>query len=120
MTSKVAKTIKDCVAGGRAELTLLIAKAYAPIPVKICSSCWSKNCQDWCNKKDFVNKMNYFFIAGDNKEGLINVRITPWFEGDGSKVKENHIYKITGEVQEYKGKLDLIAEEIEVITPAVA
>jgi len=50
-------------------------------------------------KLEVETEMNIvFFRAGDRKEGLINVRITPWFEGDGSLVKEDHPYKITGKV----------------------
>jgi len=116
----VANSIDECKAGGRAELILYIVKVYAPKPVRVCSKCWSKKCKDWCGKEDYVNKMNYFFIAGDRKNGLINVRIPPWFDGDGSIVKEEYPYKISGKIGEYEGKLDLIAEKIEVKKVAIA
>ena len=116
----VAKYITECIPGGSAELVLFIVKAYQPIPVKICLDCSSKQCREYCGKENYADRKNYFFKAGDKKKGLINLRIPPWYDGDGSQVREEHAYRVRGKIQEYNGQLDLIAREIEEVPLAVA
>jgi|GEM_PF-6223841 len=108
----VASTINECIEGGRAKIKVFIAKAYKPKVVKICAKCHSKKCKDDCREEDYQDKNTYAFQAGDTKNGLIMLRTPPWFEGDGSTIKEDHIYTVSGKVGVYKEKYDITIEEI--------
>lgn len=112
--NNIAKTISDCAEGGKAELELLIAKAYKPYTVKVCSKCWCKICKEQCREEDYIDRTVYSFLAGDDKKGLITIRTPPWFEGDGSQIKEDTIHKVIGKVgREYHGRYDLTVKNIQ-------
>ncbi len=114
--SSIAKTIDDCKIGGYAELELFIVKLYQKKTTRICSACDSSECQPYCGKKRYVDKMMYFYEAADGNGKLINVRNVPWSNVNLGNIREANLYRISGKIEKpFNGKLDLIVNKIEVI-----
>jgi len=110
-----ATKVKDCVEGVYAELELLVAKLHKPRPVMLCAKCGKKKCdQQNCGADEYKERNGYSYTAGDNT-GSIYIGVAPFKDEKIPILKEESIYKVKGNITQYKDKLTIEVDEVEEI-----
>lgn len=111
MKVHVARTVKDCVVGSNAELTMMILKENQRKPIPMCSKCGKKICSDECGAEDYVDRQPRSYMGvdinykgKDNDDAQMGVSIAPFKDDKVKPLEVDNIYLVKGVISSFESR----------------